>query len=248
MRSDYQKWLEEQKYSPGTVTAQLRRVERVEKYYGGLEEHFRQETLQAIIEELQYSTEDERRARPNPSKIPFEGNVRNNLQSYKNAVVRYHKFITGWERSNTEEFDIRAEVMPSAPITADQEAPSQKLSLERDMQAALRANIHQLGATLSVIDDGAERHVHSGFIDVTCEDSKDNALVVIELKAGKADSRAIGQILGYMGNLAEEEPDRNVRGILVAHDFDKRSKSAARVVPTLCLVRYAVNFCFDEEQ
>lgn len=115
------------------------------------------------------------------------------------------------------------------------------------MQAALRADIGGLSRSLSIVDDGAERSVDSGLIDITCEDREDNSLVVIELKAGKADSRAIGQILGYMGDLAAEESNRVVRGILVAHAFDQRSRSAARIVPGLQLMRYSVEFRFEAE-
>ncbi|MEI5681382.1 MULTISPECIES: endonuclease NucS domain-containing protein [unclassified Mesorhizobium] len=249
MRQDYKNWLEEQKYSSGTVTAQLHRVGRVEDSYGSLDEHFANGTLQQVIDELNYSTHDERASKPNPSKIPFEGNIRNNLQSYKNAVVRYRKFLTGWDRADSDVPEAFETVHSRISMPIDQlELPAQKLSLERDMQAALRRNIGQLGGMLSIVDDGAERSVHSGFIDITCADKTDNALVVVELKAGKADSRAIGQILGYMGDLAEEEEGRAVRGILVAHEFDKRSRSAAKVVPTLSLMRYAVDFRFEPEE
>lgn len=245
MRADYRDWLEEQKYAPNTIVAQLHRVGRVEECYGDLDDHARAGTLQAVIDELTYSTEDERREKPNPSRIPFEGNTRNNLQAYKNAVVRYRKFLTGWERSDAAPPPAGD---PAEPVgEAPAEPPAQKLSLERDMQAALRLNIARLAPQLRIVDDGAERSVHSGLIDITCEDGADDALVVVELKAGKADSRAIGQILGYMGDLAEEEDGRTVRGILVAHDFDKRCKSAARVVPSLSLVRYAVEFNFVPE-
>jgi hypothetical protein len=244
MKADYRSWLEEQKYSAGTVSAQLHRVGRVEDCYGNLDDHFRDGTLQAVIDDLNYSTEDERRDRPNPSKIPFEGNVRNNLQSYKNAVVRYRKFLTGWDRADVVPDELSGRLQQQAEPEA--ELFAQKFSLERDMQAALRRNIAQLKPSLSIVDDGAERSVISGLIDITCVDADHDALVVIELKAGKADSRAIGQILGYMGDLADEE-GRNVRGILIAHEFDTRVKSAARVVPTLTLMAYSIDFRFTAE-
>jgi hypothetical protein len=248
MRPEYKEWLQEQKYAPNTIVAQMHRVGRVEECYGNLDDHARNGTLQDIIDNLTYSTDDERRNKPNPSKIPFEGNIRNNLQAYKNAVVRYRKFLTGWERSDSAP-PLDAPPVERAEIESDisGEQTGRKLSLERDMQAALRLNIGQLGSTLRIVDDGAERSVHSGLIDITCEDQKNGALIVVELKAGKADSRAIGQILGYMGDLAEEEEGRVVKGILVAHEFDKRCKSAAKVVPTLVLMRYAVEFSFEAE-
>lgn len=249
MKNSYKSWLEEQRYDPGTITAQLHRTGRVEEHYGNLDDHFANGTLQPIIDELTYTADDERRGKPNPSKIPFKGNTRNNLASYKNALVRYRKFLTGgWERSDVDRPAAAAEVASPLAVAVDStDLPAQKLSLERDMQAALRLRIQQLGPTLEIVDDGAERSVASGFIDITCRDASDGAMVVVELKAGRADSRAIGQILGYMGDLAEEE-SLTVRGILVAHEFDRRSKSAARVVPTLRLVRYAVDFRFEPEE
>lgn len=240
MRSDYPKWLVEQKYSEGTQNSQIYRVKKVEESYGNLDEHFAAGTIQEIIDSLGYSTSDERVNKPNPSKLTFEGNIRNNLQAYKNAVVRYLKFLKDEEFLASEVESVEA--IGAASIA--EEAIHQRFSLERDMQAALRRNIEKLDPSLKIIDDGAERAVNSGLIDITCEN--DNALFVVELKAGKADSRAIGQILGYMGDLHEEE-GKPVRGILVAHDFDRRTKAAARVVPTLTLKKYSIEFSFMSE-
>jgi RecB family endonuclease NucS len=86
-----------------------------------------------------------------------------------------------------------------------------------------------------------EQKVPSGFIDITAKD-KNGDTVVIELKAGKADREAIGQILGYMGDLATGK--NLVRGILVASDFDLSAVAAVRVVPHLQLRKYGFNFTF----
>src|SRR5690606_38989083 len=99
MRSDYGDWLETEKYASGTQSAQLNRIRRVEESYGNLDDHFRDGTIADVIASLQYSTSDERANKPNPSKIKFEGNTRNNLQSYKNAVVRYVKFLSQMSRT-----------------------------------------------------------------------------------------------------------------------------------------------------
>jgi RecB family endonuclease NucS len=67
---------------------------------------------------------------------------------------------------------------------------------------------------------------------------------VIELKAGRADQRAVAQVLSYMGDVAAEEQSGIVRGVLVAADFDRKAKSAARMVPNLILRKYSVRFLF----
>ena len=96
-----------------------------------------------------------------------------------------------------------------------------KFGLERDLQRALRANIEQLEPGLKVIDGGVERSIEAGRIDITAEDS-DGCLVVIELKAGRAELTAIGQLLSYMGSV-DNESNRPIRGILVANDFHSPS-------------------------
>ena len=53
----------------------------------------------------------------------------------------------------------------------------------------------------------------------------------------------MARILSYMGDIAEED-DAEVRGILVAADFDNKARAAARVVPTLSLRSYRIIFKF----
>ena len=119
----------------------------------------------------------------------------------------------------------------------------QLVGLERDLQAALRSSIEQLESGLEIIDDGAERSVASGFIDITARDGE-GAIVAIELKTGTARRGAVAQVLSYMGDIADEEPDERVRGILVAGDFDKKARAASRMVPDLSLRSYRVKFEF----
>lgn len=112
------------------------------------------------------------------------------------------------------------------------------------MQAALRQAIERLEAGLEIIDDGIECSVDSGRIDITARDPS-GAIVVIELKAGTAGRDAVGQILSYMGDVSVEEGATRVRGVLVASDFDKRARSAARMAPDLALRRYGIEFQFE---
>ncbi|MCM2472944.1 DUF91 domain-containing protein [Rhizobium sp. CG5] len=242
MRSDYKQWLEDEEYAANTVVAQLHRVAKVEQYYGDLEEALNNAQYDSIIADLTYSASDEKAAKPNPSRMIFEGNIRNNLQSYKNAVVRYRKFLTN------QVLDKEASAAARLPLEVF-EAPieKQKLSLERDMQSALRRDVDLLEAGLHIIDDGAERAVSSGFIDILCQDQTGKT-VVVELKAGKTDARVVGQILGYMGDLMFEDEPTAVRGIIVAHEFDKRTISAARAVPNLKLMKYSISFKFEAEE
>ncbi len=129
--------------------------------------------------------------------------------------------------------------------TMEDDSSELKFGLERDLQNVLRANIQQLESRLKLVDGGAEKSVEAGRIDITAEDA-DGCLVVIELKAGEADLRSIGQLQAYMGSVVSEEPDRCVRGILIANKFDHRVVAAARVVPKLSLMAYSFKFSFKQ--
>ncbi len=92
------------------------------------------------------------------------------------------------------------------------------------------------------MDGGDELKVEAGFIDILARDGQ-GQWVVIELKAEVSRPAAVAQILAYMGCVASERGGQ-VRGILVASDFDKRVEYAARAVPNLLLKRYRFRFEF----
>lgn len=122
------------------------------------------------------------------------------------------------------------------------EAEEITFGLERDLQTALRANIAQLEPGLVIVDGGKEKITVAGRIDITAKDDKGN-LVIIELKAGRANPDVIAQILAYMGSVADVERAA-VRGILVAGDFHKRVVLASKAIPNLSLKKYSFQFSF----
>ena len=241
MRDDYRNWLEQQEYSENVCASQTSRLRKIERCYG--------ETLDAIIargglpdllRDLTYSSSDERRNRPNPSRLDIGGSLFKGLMSAKSAATLYARFLEAIDQTGVP-------ATPNhGPDVTTSEPQAQRIGLERDMQRALREQIEDLEPGLVIIDEGVERAVTSGFIDILARDQT-GCLVVIELKAGKVDSRVIGQTLGYMGDLQEEDPETRVRGIIVAHEFDTRCRSAARAVPNLTLKSYAIRFTFHPQ-
>ena len=85
-----------------------------------------------------------------------------------------------------------------------------------------------------------------GIIDILALGPQ-NELIIVELKAGRADDKAIAQILRYMGWVAKRlaEPRQPVTGIIVANEFTDALKYAA-AVPSIRLKRYEVNFRFTD--
>jgi hypothetical protein len=125
-----------------------------------------------------------------------------------------------------------------------EDAVGTSIGLERDLQNTLGTNIAQLEAGLKIV--GKQHRCAAGFIDLLCQDDQ-GALVVVELKAGEANDRALGQVLGYMGAIKSENAGRPVRGIMVANEFSDRVRHASLVTPNLRLVSYAVQFTFKDQ-
>jgi len=118
------------------------------------------------------------------------------------------------------------------------------LSLERDLQSYLSLRLDEIENGLELVENGIEYHTSAGDIDILAKDINGN-FVVIELKAGKAKDSAVGQILGYMGALSETKKGENIRGIIVASDFEPRLFFASKSLINLQLVKYNLIFSFS---
>ncbi|MFT4252619.1 MAG: hypothetical protein QM608_09060 [Caulobacter sp.] len=147
--TDYRDWLRSQAYDEGTIAAQLYRVARIEQHYGPLDGHYRQDGLTSLVEQLSYSTEDKRLDRPNPSRIPFVGDIRNNLASYKSAVLWYRRYKNNQDAPGDQPapaLDARPKVRTAGPKARPHDSirPERRRTLVDfglDGQAALEAVI-----------------------------------------------------------------------------------------------------------
>jgi hypothetical protein len=89
------------------------------------------------------------------------------------------------------------------------------------------------------------RHRVVGRLNLLALD-KDGNYVVIELKVGRVDERAIAQTMRYMGWVQRElSGGQPVRGILIAREFSDGPKFAAVALPSLTLKEYRVAFSFN---
>jgi len=155
--------------------------------------------------------------------------LRNVLAVYKSRLSRYWSFCE--------------EHPPNAEEDAAADAEALTFGLEADLEAALRKGLDQLEPGLHLADEGQQRKVASGFIDIFARDSGGKP-VVIELKANQTRPEAVAQVLGYMADIAAEE-GVDVRGFLIGADHHPKVEAAARAVPNLALRRYAYRFSFE---
>lgn len=233
-----------EKYMIGRLTDKVRlqrgyALKRIERAQGvDLDSEFEKDQLADLISKYSYSASDARTGRPNPSNMDIDSDkLLTHLRWYKSHLADYLRFRGGALSSGAAaaEMEQDNEFM--------EEVVSKTFALERDLQAALRQNLHHLEDGMIVEDGGSEKKVDSGFIDILARDAS-GVLTVIELKTEQSRPDSIAQILAYMGCVAEEfgEP---VRGILVAGDHHPRVVYAASAVSNLMLKKYRYRFDFE---
>ena len=125
------------------------------------------------------------------------------------------------------------------------------VSVEKDLRKYLVANLNSLEPSLRLYQNeeksGEEYQIEAGKmrIDILAVDKADK-FVVIELKAGIADLSTFGQISGYMGWVKQNLTNKDVRGIIVANNFDEKMKYATSLVPNIKLKQYDLKFEFKD--
>lgn len=160
---------------------------------------------------------------------------------------KWQKTHYDWYKSQIKRGKLKIEELPeedNIENEIDSSVIDFSVSLEKDLHRYLSNKIEEIEKGLVIVDGGVEYGTDAGFIDILAKDSNNN-YVVIEIKAGKAKDAALGQILGYIGAIMEEKPDKNVRGIIVASDFDNRLTFGAKAIPNIKLVKYCLNFNFE---
>lgn len=90
---EFKEWLQDKYIGvPTTVNNRISNCKLVEKYYTDLDLHFTTDKCKSIIEDLSYSTENERQNLPPKHLIPIDGNIRNGSATLKQAVKLYVEF------------------------------------------------------------------------------------------------------------------------------------------------------------
>jgi len=109
----------------------------------------------------------------------------------------------------------------------------------------------ELGKRFSLIIEEGELvsqqfRTEIGPIDILAKDKKTGSYVVIELKKNQTSDDTVGQITRYMGWIKKNKNDKNVMGIIIAAEFDKKLEYALGAVQNVEVFLYQVDFKLKE--
>jgi hypothetical protein len=101
-----------------------------------------------------------------------------------------------------------------------------------------------------IIEDGEpvsqQYKTDIGSIDILARDKKTKNHVVIELKKNQTSDDTVGQLARYMGWIMNKKGDKNVKGIIIAADYDNKLEYALKVLQNVEVFLYKVSFTLDE--
>lgn len=127
MRSGFRAWLEQEGYKPHVIASRVANCRRIEEYYGDLDQFYRTDSMETLPGLLVYSTDDMRHGRPNPSRIPIDGDLRTGLATLRQALGLYLKFReTAGTGQDIHESTIPPFNRPAARVPIHQVNPTRK--------------------------------------------------------------------------------------------------------------------------
>lgn len=179
------------------------------------------------------------------------GNIGNGTN--RAAIKAYVKFlkskITGNNLSDTA-IITNFEDDKQQPASLEDQIVSNNNSFtyERDLKYSLIGQVEDLFPEYKIFginQEGIEYTTEGKRIDLLLENTLDNSLLAIELKAGQADFRVFGQISMYLGLLTKKFPDKVVKGVIIAGEIDDSLKNACLITDKIELKTYSMKLSLE---
>jgi len=153
-----------------------------------------------------------------------------------------------WLRLKNRYEDFR-EGRGESVLEAEDEDEDQAFAAEADLRDFLASNLTCVEPGLRLYQQGEQKGlefpVDDGRIDILAED-KTGRFVVFELKLARGRSKALGQILYYMGWVDKHLGSGPCRGIIVAKEISDDLVLAVQRVEGVSLYRYKLSVSVEQ--
>ncbi|MDE6273252.1 MAG: hypothetical protein K2M31_09645 [Muribaculaceae bacterium] len=90
----FEEWMKEiMEYSDRTISSRSKNLKSISEIYGDLEDLYKDDNLQGLLEELTYSRHEQRNNQPPKHKIPINGDPYTGTATYKSTVKLYKTYL-----------------------------------------------------------------------------------------------------------------------------------------------------------
>lgn len=89
---EYKVWLETQELAPRSIGTKVSDARRVDQAHGDLDAHYRDDRMASLLSRFAYTSADAAAGKANPTELTIDGNLYNNLASYRSALTTYRRF------------------------------------------------------------------------------------------------------------------------------------------------------------
>lgn len=115
---------------------------------------------------------------------------------------------------------------------------------EQDLKNVILAQVEELFPDHKIF--GNEYQIDKKRTDLLLENTKENSLLIIELKTGIADHSTFAQISNYYGILSKKFPDKNIKCLIIASEIDESLISACSISDKVKIKRYKMRLTLEE--
>jgi hypothetical protein len=153
---------------------------------------------------------------------------------------RWHKRHYDWYKSRIRQGKI---AVPGIGLMDQACIENEEIHLPviSSLRSYLAANMEVLEAGLTEVKTHDRHDEETGRTNMLARDAC-GILVAIELKAGMASDTALWRLIGRMAYLVDIYAQKDVRGILMASDFDRRVTCAAKGLANVSLKKHQITF------
>lgn len=192
MNKEFKTWLiEEYGLRETAAASRAGNISTIEKYYGDIEDIIKAGNVIDLLNDLSYSTDDERNNRPLAHKIPIDGNYRTGSATLKQALTRYIEFyedVNGPIETSALKvsFNQIKKVLSAFKPTKKQSSYSRKEEVKEYIQEPL---LNALKKSMPTIEWQMEFKISGDVkdsIDIIGKINQDTA-VIIEIDTHRAD-------------------------------------------------------------
>jgi hypothetical protein len=155
----------------------------------------------------------------------------------------YVEFLENYNEEGGLEDDIDESLL-------EEDKTATYFSYEKDLQNSLLLQAEELFPGYKVFGnngEGKEYAIGGKRIDLLLEHKTENKLLVVELKAGLADSKVFGQISMYIGPLMQKFCDKEIFGVIIAGEIDDSLKMAILSNKNIKAMTYKMKLTLETE-